>query len=186
MSCALGSVFMGDKHTDLGMVVSTDIGTVGGCTVFGMASDPKTYLWNNICALIGEASPSIDRVTEKTRVGRGTIQRIRGKSEEVRTDSLVAIASALGVEVWELLVPPDSKRTALDSLGSQVTQLVTLFRLLPTDERRDELIVELNAEIASGAPGAAPSPANPFPGKSTRNHAATPSQKVGRAAKEDL
>lgn len=157
---------MGNKHTYLGTIMSTDIGVTGRCTVFGMASDPKTYLWNNICALMGEASPSIDRVQARTKVGRGTIQRIKGKTEEVRTDSLVAIASALGVEVWELLTPPDSKRSALDSLGSQVTQLVTLFRLLPSDERRDELIVELNAEIAHGSPGSAPSPANPFPGRS--------------------
>jgi transcriptional regulator with XRE-family HTH domain len=69
--------------------------------------DPQTYLWRNICALMGYASgerePSIDVVTARVGVGRGTVQRIKEGSAATRLDSLATIADKLGVPVWRLL-----------------------------------------------------------------------------------
>lgn len=56
------------------------------------AADPRDYLWRNICALMGEESPSLDRVVERVKVGRGTVQRIR--DGEAQTASCTSRACA--------------------------------------------------------------------------------------------
>lgn len=71
--------------------------------------DPRAYLWQNVCKLMSHAGlgddPSIDAVQNKTRVGRGTIQRIRDGEAASRLSSLVTIAHAFKIEVWQLLTP---------------------------------------------------------------------------------
>lgn len=72
--------------------------------------DPKTFIWNNICALLGysaDARPSIDAVMQKTKVkvGRGSVQRLREGTSTTYLDTVTEFARALKVEVWQLLVP---------------------------------------------------------------------------------
>ena len=62
--------------------------------------------------LMGTGSPTVDAVQRKTQVGRGTVQRIKEGSTSTGTDTLLAIADAIGVEPWELLHPQLGKQTA--------------------------------------------------------------------------
>lgn len=107
------------------------------------ASDPTTYLWENICALMGAENPSIDAVTARVKVGRGTVQRIKEGATATRLDILHTIAEALGVEVWQLLVPGASRAnlptlatdreslaSRLDSIEQRIEQLA-LSKTLP-------------------------------------------------------
>lgn len=67
-------------------------------------ADPRSYLWDNICALMGVDDPSLDTVARRTKVGRGTVQRIKAGDTATRLSSLEKIARAFGIEVWQLLV----------------------------------------------------------------------------------
>lgn len=84
--------------------------------------DPKRYLWQNIAALMREASPSVDSVRARTKVGRGTVQRIKEGETSVGVDTLQSVAAAFGIEVWQLLVPnidPDQLPTLNSQLAVQ-------------------------------------------------------------------
>lgn len=70
--------------------------------------DPKSYLWENICRLMKGKPSTIRSIHEKTRIGLGSVQRIKEGQTSVGTDNLLAIAKAFNVEVWELLKPPDT------------------------------------------------------------------------------
>lgn len=73
-----------------------------------MESDPKKFLWKNICSLMpgpGGKDPSIDDVTKKTKVGRGTIQRIKEGNTSCGLDVVTKLATAFGIDPWQLLVP---------------------------------------------------------------------------------
>jgi len=76
--------------------------------------DPKTYLWRRICDLIGQESPSVDAVTKRLGIGRGTVQRIKEGETSVGTEKLVEIAKAFDLEVWELLKPPGAQDQEID------------------------------------------------------------------------
>lgn len=81
--------------------------------------DPKSYLWDNLCALMRVDNPSVDAVQRKTKVGRGTIQRIKEGQTSVGLDNLDRIASAFQVSVWQLLVPeldPNSLPALVESI----------------------------------------------------------------------
>jgi hypothetical protein len=67
--------------------------------------DPKTYLWGNICKLMGSDNPSLDAVAKRAKIGRGTAQRIRDAQTSVGLDVLHNIAGEFDLEVWELLKP---------------------------------------------------------------------------------
>jgi len=67
--------------------------------------DPKRYLWANISALMRLASPSVDVVQQRTKVGRGTVQRIKEGETSIGVDTLLTIAKTFHIEVWQLLVP---------------------------------------------------------------------------------
>jgi hypothetical protein len=70
--------------------------------------DPKKYLWKNICALMESPEgrePSIDDVTSRTKVGRGTVQRIKEGNTSCGLDVVTKISGAFGIEPWQLLVP---------------------------------------------------------------------------------
>ena len=84
-----------------------------------MESDPKKLLWRNICALMDNPEgkdPSIDEVTKKTKVGRGTVQRIKEGNTSCGLDVLAKISAAFGIEPWQLLVP-GVKRSAVPALS---------------------------------------------------------------------
>ena len=67
--------------------------------------DPKTFLWGNVCALMGEEDPSLDRVARRTGVGRGNLQRMRDPEKGVEMRTLTAVAAGFRLQVWQLLVP---------------------------------------------------------------------------------
>lgn len=100
------------------------------------AADPNTYLWRNICALMGAENPSIDVVTARVKVGRGTVQRIKEGNTGTRLDIVHAIAVALGVEVWQLLVP-DLQRNSLPTLAGEEPDVAA--RLAAIEQRLSAL-----------------------------------------------
>lgn len=85
-----------------------------------VAEQPSDYLWKNLCTLLGLKNPSIDKVKEKLgqKISRGTVQRIRDGDGHRSTDVLADIATALGIEVWQLLVPHLADKTP-PSLAAQ-------------------------------------------------------------------
>lgn len=92
-------------------------------------TDPKTYLWENICALMRADDPSLDRAAKACKVGRGAVQRIKERDAATRLSSLQSIAGAFGIEVWQLLTPgldPDSLphlTTDPDSLAARLARV---------------------------------------------------------------
>jgi SOS-response transcriptional repressor LexA len=69
-------------------------------------NDPKAVLWENITHLMGGVA-TVDAVHRKAKtVGRGTIQRIKEGNTSVGTNVLAELASAFGVEPWQLILPP--------------------------------------------------------------------------------
>jgi hypothetical protein len=69
--------------------------------------DMRTYLWETLCRFVGldPLTAKIDAVHEKLNVGRGTVQRIRGRDSWPAGDTLHVLAETFGLEVWQLLVP---------------------------------------------------------------------------------
>lgn len=64
----------------------------------------RRILLENICALIGEPDAAIDEIQRRTKVGRGTAQRLKGEDVSLGVDLLAKAAESLGVEPWQLLV----------------------------------------------------------------------------------
>lgn len=73
-------------------------------------TDPRSYLWENVCALVGETKLNSvhARINEGREPGdlipRGNLQRLMERKRSY-IDTLAQIAGALGVDVWQLLVP---------------------------------------------------------------------------------
>ena len=88
-------------------------------------------------------SPTVDAVQLKTKVGRGTVQRIKEGQTSVGTDKLLAIAEAFGVEVWQLLRPDlksqNSLAPALATPGTQSSPAAALERLGQVIAESDKL-----------------------------------------------
>jgi len=150
-----------------------------------LVTNPKTYLWHNICLLMKCESPTVDAVQLKTKVGRGTVQRIKEGQTSIGTDKLLAIAEAFDLELWKLLQPdltPQTQSTALAppstppnlantliQLGKVIAESDELTRaqikpildqLLKTPEQAAELGARLQATIAiQQSPASTPSPA---------------------------
>lgn len=99
------------------------------------ATDPRSYLWTNICQLIGIEEPSLNDVQKRVGVGRGTVQRIKDGDTGTRIDSLAVIATKLGVEVWQLLHPTLGKSGAPLSAGAM--EIATLYERLDPAAREN-------------------------------------------------
>lgn len=92
--------------------------------------DPKSFLWNNLCELMGEPAPSIDAVRLKTKIGRGTVQRIKEGSTSVGIDVLATIADQFKIEPWQLLAP---------SLGIGLFRLNHQLQVVPVTAKPESL-----------------------------------------------
>lgn len=92
-------------------------------------ADPRTFLWANIAALMRTEDPTLDAVAAKTKIGRGTIQRIKEGEAATRISSLQSIAEAFDIEVWQFLVPgldPDQPPRLLNFAKSVEARLAAL------------------------------------------------------------
>lgn len=72
-----------------------------------IASSTAKVLGENLAALMA-ARPELDsnpKVAAKTRLGTGTISRLRNGMVDANLDTLERIAKAFEVEPWQLLVP---------------------------------------------------------------------------------
>ena len=99
--------------------------------------DPKTYLWANICALMKEPTPSIDRAAKVLKIGRGTVQRIKEGQTSIGLDVLRDVAAALETEVWVLLSPPKTAGQA--ARPDWRTEAFLLAEKHPQENLRDML-----------------------------------------------
>lgn len=101
---------------------------------------------------MGQESPSIDMVVARTKIGRGTIQRIREGEAATRIDSLTKIAEAFGLEVWQLMVPSlDPKALPVISAGNPESAITA--RLASIEARLDaqaETLGQSRKRAASG------------------------------------
>lgn len=71
-----------------------------------MPTAPLTnFVWANLARLMGTDDPSIDAVKRRTKVGRGTIQRIK-EGGNMELNSLAQLARDFRVHPWQLLAPP--------------------------------------------------------------------------------
>lgn len=111
-----------------------------------MVADPRAYLWRNIGALMGQEKPTLDAVLKKAKLGRGTLQRIRDGDAAVRISSLLAVAEAFGVEVWQLLLPDLDAKTmpaAHMALTADERDLILTLRSRKTSPTRPQRTVDL-------------------------------------------
>jgi hypothetical protein len=84
---------------------------------------------------MNDVDPSLDKVAARTKLGRGTVQRIRDGEAATRISSLHTLAEAFKLEVWQLLVP-DLDPAALPHLvrpGSMEDRLARLESLMASD-----------------------------------------------------
>ena len=120
-------------------------------------SDPKTFLWGNICRLagIGE-SPSLDDVQARVGVGRGTVQRIKEGESATRLSSLTAIAEKLDVPTWRLLQDeavsvPDAAKS-VPSTGQSLDEMLSMLSAVlnqADDQTRARVAERLQAFAAA-------------------------------------
>lgn len=81
--------------------------------------DPKEYLWTNIVKAAGLAVGTTQTVWSSLnkrgkRIPRGNLQRIE-EGGMPTTKALLEISAALGVELWQLLVPPGDQAEKADA-----------------------------------------------------------------------
>jgi transcriptional regulator with XRE-family HTH domain len=72
-----------------------------------LASSTAKVLGDNLRALMA-ANPELGsnpKLAAKTRLGTGTISRMKNGAVDANLDTLERIAAAFGVEPWQLLVP---------------------------------------------------------------------------------
>lgn len=73
----------------------------------GVASSTAKVLGENLAALMA-AHPELNsnpKLAAKTRLGTGTISRLRNGMVDANLDTLERMATAFGVAPWQLLVP---------------------------------------------------------------------------------
>lgn len=139
--------------------------------------DPHSYLWRNICALLKVDDPTIDYVTSRVGVGRGTVQRIQSGESSPRLDSLVTIARKLRVPVWQLLAPEarigpacsqdaSELAQAYDSLPLPLRRQLYIMVQIATHPERDPRDPRPSAAVGTSAPDERPT-AEPSPGSGT-------------------
>lgn len=88
---------------------------------------PRRILWDNICSLMGDPVPTIHAVRDKTKIGQGTVQRLRDLDVSVGLDVLEKIAEAFNVQVWQLLAPKDQ----MNDLPPDAMVIAREFNKLP-------------------------------------------------------
>lgn len=150
-----------------------------------MDPDVKKIIRTNVLALVekqqGPLGPrESSGVSRLMRLGisNGVAQRILDESSDVYLGSLVDLASALQVKVWELLTPGlQSSSMPFRNLDAFEAQLMSLYRQLKEDQQHDFLI-DLSMAVDASKPDAEPSTQNPFPHVPKRRAAPTPHTEV--------
>lgn len=135
-----------------------------------MDADVKKIIRTNVLTLVerqqGPLGPrESSGVSRLMRLGisNGVAQRLLDESSDVYLSSLVDLATALRIKVWELLTPGlQSSSMPFRNLDAFEAQLMSLYRQLPEDQQH-EFLVELSHAVDAAKPGAAPSAQNPFP-----------------------
>ena len=77
-----------------------------------MTTQPRHILAANLRRLMSQhpALDTLPKLTEASGVSNGTLDRIRRAAVATRVDELGRLATAFGVEPWQLLVPPKETR----------------------------------------------------------------------------
>lgn len=82
-----------------------------GTTIYGMQSTPSRHvLARNLNRLMAAtyALDSNTKVVKRSKLGLGTIGRVRNAEVDATVDTLDKLAEAFGVQPWQLLAPPDA------------------------------------------------------------------------------
>lgn len=101
---------------------------------------------------------------DKTGLTKGRVSQLFDPGEPFGEKAAASLAEKLNLprDYFDRDEAPPTRESRLDTLSPFEVQLVTFFRLLPED-RRHELLIELNNEVNARVAGLAPTPANPFP-----------------------
>jgi DNA-binding Xre family transcriptional regulator len=100
-------MFMGRESTAFGILGQPH--SVGNLNyrIRMSKKDSKQVLWENVSRLMKAhyGKENLTRLSQDAGIGPGTCTRIKEKSTSVGTDVLEAVAKALKVQPWELLMP---------------------------------------------------------------------------------
>lgn len=70
-------------------------------------TDPRAYLWRNICTLLGDEDPSLDKVQRATGIGRGSVQRIKAGDAAKSRGTRPPASWSCAPKALEILPPDD-------------------------------------------------------------------------------
>ena len=77
---------------------------------------PRQRLWERICAIHGDATPTIQSVQRRAGVSQGTVQRIRDRDLSIGIDTLQQLAESYGREAWQMIAPEEAQPLSPDAL----------------------------------------------------------------------
>lgn len=115
------------------------------------------YLLRDSCVALASARDGKVNLSEfgrKTKISQGGAQRVLGATSHATLSTVDAIASAYGLEPWQLIAPgfsikhPPKMLDAASRLTEQEAALIDQFRALPEERRADLLAL---ARLWSGA-----------------------------------
>ena len=139
----------------------------------------KSVLWENLSVLMEERKTNMWRLSIDAKVSPATVHKLREKQTAPRLDVLEAIASALDVEVWQLLKPPSEQAYTEEAL-----ELAALFDALPNQFERAKANALARLVLAGQLPPlpvqSEPEPAPAPIGRRPVAHAGAPSSKPRR------
>lgn len=133
-----------------------------------MDATVKKIIRDNVLALVerqsGPLGPressGVSRLL-KLGISNGVAQRILDDSSDVYLSSLLDLANALRVKVWEILTPGlQSSSMPFRNLDAFEAQLMSLYRQLSEDQQQ-EFLIDLNNAANKGKTQA--SAQNPYP-----------------------
>jgi len=81
-------------------------------TLRHVGEQPKKILWENVKALMVEkyGAENLNRLARESKLGPGSVSRIKAMRTSVGIDVVAKAAKALGVEPWQLLMRQADKR----------------------------------------------------------------------------
>lgn len=109
---------MGTESTVSGRFGQPHSVEVLGYRIRMTAINSKEVLWANVSRLMCKkyGKENLTRLATEAKIGPGSATRIKDRQTSVGLDVLDSVASALGVEPWQLMVP-ELDPEALPALG---------------------------------------------------------------------
>jgi transcriptional regulator with XRE-family HTH domain len=111
---------MGNYHTASGRLVNRTrykpVYTMGSMGARPKHKPPKQILWESVLSLMRQefGRENLTKLVGKAKIGPGTASRIKNRDTSVGLDVLEKVASAFGVQPWQLLFPAEDQQKFLE------------------------------------------------------------------------